>query len=82
MYQEFNRPIQQLLSLMKEYYPSDYELVITSEGAVLRSTEKQMSFTNETQSVSPYFFDEDERPRTAPIDEARLERILKAVYKR
>ena len=82
MYEKFNKPIQQLIQLMKEYYPCGYELVLTSNDAAVRSTEKQLSFTNETvnEEASPYFYNANEKPKTKP-DIERINRILKAVYK-
>lgn len=43
-YEEFNEPIQELIKLMEDDYPNDFELIINSTGAEIRSTLSTMSF--------------------------------------
>ena len=47
MYEEFNKPIQELMKLMAKRYPHDFELVISSFGADIQSTHTYMNFINE-----------------------------------
>lgn len=46
MYEEFDRSIQELIKLMKANYPDGYELVLTSNGATIRSTQPTISFVD------------------------------------
>lgn len=51
-YEEFDKPIQELIKLMEDDYPNDFELVINSTGAEIRSTLSTMNFLNEKFKVS------------------------------
>lgn len=46
-YEEFNEPIQELIKLMEDDYPNDFELIINSAGAEIRSTLSTMNFLSE-----------------------------------
>ena len=46
-YEEFNEPIQELIRLMEDDYPNDFELIINSTGAEIRSTLSTMNFLSE-----------------------------------
>jgi hypothetical protein len=47
MYEEFSKPIQELIKLMTIHYPHDFELVINTTGAEIRSTKTHMVFIND-----------------------------------
>lgn len=44
----FNKPIQELIHIMQDDYPTNFELVITSSGAEIRSTMHDMVFTDDS----------------------------------
>lgn len=46
-YEEFDEPIQKLIKLMEDDYPNDFELIINSTGAEIRSTLSTMNFLSE-----------------------------------
>lgn len=46
-YEEFDEPIQELIKLMEDDYPNDFELIINSTGAEIRSTLSTMNFLSE-----------------------------------
>ena len=58
-YEEFDRPIQELIVLMEDDYPNGYEIVITPVGAEIRSTLTTTNFLNkryrEEQAISKEF---------------------------
>lgn len=58
-YEEFDRPLQELMMLMEDDYPNNFEIVITPIGAEIRSTLSTMHFLNkryrEEQAISKEF---------------------------
>ena len=74
MYEQFNKPIQELIKLMKLHYPHDCELIINAHSATIRSTQSHMSFLEREEPIS-------EVDGKREIDPALIKSILNSIYK-
>jgi hypothetical protein len=51
-YEDWSKPIQELIQMMRDDYPNDFELVITPIGAEMRSTLTTRVFAPADDNIS------------------------------
>lgn len=74
-YEDWSKSIQELIQMMRDDYPNDFELVITPIGAEMRSTLTTRVFAPADDNIA------NDLARTVDDFSSRFSRFLEAVKK-